>query len=458
MFFGSMKFIYYFLPVFFLAYGLTPKEYKNLTLLAGSLFFYAQGKPVYLIVILVVSCLNFYLGLKLEPAERRRNKKDKEIRGNNGRKKNRCLFVFAVAGNAVLLCYFKWKGGEMPLGLSFYTFQAISYLADVYRGEIPCERNLSRFLVYLLMFPKVSSGPIVAYGDMRKDLESRRVTAEGFQSGLKMLAVGLAMKVLLADRLGYLWNDLMVTGYESITWKLAWIGALAYSFKLYFDFHGYSLMALGLGRMVGFHLPENFRLPYLSGSVREFYRRWHITLGTWFRKYIYIPLGGSRRGAFRTAVNLLVVWFLTGFWHGTSLNYLIWGMLLGACVILERGFSRLFPRHKPGVLSHLYLWFVIPISWMCFAITDLSQLQIYLCRMFGIGDAVNANLQDWYLALRQYWVYLAAGLLCSLGVVEWAVKRWKNKLWMNLLLAAVFWYCTWLILTKGDNPFMYINF
>lgn len=458
MIFGSMKFLFYFLPVFFLAYGLTPKEYKNLTLLAGSLVMYSQGKTEYLLVVLAMTCLNYVFGLALEPREKSRRRKDREKEGNSGRKKNKGLFVIAVAGNAAVLCFFKLKGGDMPLGLSFYTFQAISYLVDVYRGETAGERNLVSFLVYLLMFPKSASGPITAYGDIKRELWDRRVTAEGFQTGLKLLTVGLALKVLLADRLGYLWNDLMVTGYESITWKLAWIGAFAYSLKLYFDFYGYSLMAVGLGRMLGFHLPENFRLPYLSGSVREFYRRWHITLGTWFRKYVYIPLGGSRRGACRTVINLLAVWLLTGFWHGTGMNYLIWGMFLGMCVILERGFSRLFPKSRLGALSHLYLWFVIPISWMCFAITDLPQLQIYLGRMFGIGEAVNANPQDWYMALRQYGGYLAAGFLCSLGVIEAAFRKWKNRFWMNLLLAAVFWYCAYRVLMEGNNPFMYLNF
>lgn len=460
MFFGSMEFLFYFLPVFFLIYGLTPKEYKNLTLLSGSLVLYSQGKPAYLFVILAMACLNFRIGRKLQPTEKRRSTKDKEKAGNSRSKskKNKYLFFFSVAGNAAVLCAFKLKGGDMPLGFSFYTFQTISYLVDVYRGEVSGEQSLVRFLVYLLMFPKAGSGPITAYGDVKRELAKRRVTAEGFQTGLKILTIGLAMKVLLADRLGFLWNDLKVTGYESISLKLAWIGAFTFSLKLYFDFYGYSLMAVGLGRMVGFHLPGNFRTPYLSGSVREFYRRWHITLGKWFCKYVYIPLGGSRRGGVRTVINLLVVWLLTGFWHGTGANYLIWGMFLGVCIIAERGLAKLFPTWRPRILSHLYLWFVIPISWVCFAIADLPQLQIYLSRMFGIGEAVNVNPQDWYLALQKYGGYLAAGLFCSLGVIELVFKRWKNRLWMNLILAAVFWYCAWRVLTEGNNPFMYLDF
>lgn len=457
--FYSMDFLFYFLPLFFLFYGLTPREYKNMTLLSGSLFFYAQGKPIYLCVILISACLNFWIGCRLEPV-RKRSKGNRRKNTGDDRKLNSryLLFFLAVACNAAILAAFKFRRQGMPLGLSFYTFQVISYLADVYRGEVPREESLTRFLTYLLMFPKMGSGPITPYEDVRSGLADRRVTAEGFQTGIKLFTLGMASKVLLADRLGILWNNLQVTGYESISWKLAWLGAVAFSLHLYFDFHGYSLMAVGLGKMLGFDLPENFRTPYMARSVRDFYRRWHITLGRWFWKYIYVPLGGSRKGEARTAINLLIVWLLTGFWHGISGNFVLWGIFLGFCIIMERWIFRIVDLEKSVIFSRFYLWLVIPVSWMFFAITDLSQLQLYLGRMFGLTPGINVNARDWYLSIREFGGLLLAGMICSTGIAEKIFEKWKNRFWMDLVLAALFWFCVWRVLQGGNNPFRYLNF
>lgn len=468
MAFSSMEFLLYFLPIFFLFFWLTPVAYRNITLLAGSLIFYAQGSREYFAVLLVSILINFLISQKLEPVKKKRKKRRKK-KAEDSQEENKkfiikditrrdILFWLAVAADAGVLCWFKLAGQGMPQGMSFYTFQVISYLADVYRGEVAKEQSPFRFLLYLTMFSKMGSGPITLYGDVKEELKETEVTAEKLQEGMKLFVLGLAAKVLLADRLGILWNDLQVKGYESITTGLAWIGAYAYSLKLYFDFYGYSFMAVGLGKMTGFQLPDNFQTPYMSRSVKEFYRRWHITLGRWFWKYVYVPLGGSRKGEWRTIFNLLVVWLLTGFWHGASLNFLIWGLFLCACIILERQVARFIPEGKGKVLPHLWLWIVIPVSWMCFAITDLSQLQIYLGRMTGLVAAVNENGRDWLMALQDYWGWLLAGILCSSGMAEWIFQKWKNRFWMNLLLTAVFWFCVWRVLIEGNNPFMYLNF
>ncbi|MDE5892861.1 MAG: MBOAT family protein, partial [Acetatifactor sp.] len=258
-----------------------------------------------------------------------------------------------------------------------------------------------------------------------------------------------------------LWLEVQVTGFESISTPLAWLAALAYSLELYFDFAGYSLMAVGLGHMLGFRLPENFRQPYMACSVREFYRRWHMTLGDWFCKYVYIPLGGSRNGEGRTVFNLLAVWLLTSLWHGVTANFLIWGMGICLLIILERQVGRLWRSRgggRPPVICHLYLCVVIPITWMCFAITDLGQLSIYLGRMFGIGEGVAVYAQDWQTALSNYGLLLLAGMAASTPLVRWIYHKLEKR-WVGMILLAVcFWFCIHRILVEGGNPFMYRNF
>ena len=380
-------------------------------------------------------------------------------------KKNKKLLGAAVMGNIGVLALFKVGFGEegLPLGISFYTFQVLSYLFDVYRGEQKKENSMIRFATYICMFPQLVSGPIVAYGEVRQELNKREFTAQGLQQGLKVFTVGLAAKVLLADRIGILWHDVQVTGFESISTPLAWLAAVAYSLKIYFDFYGYSLMTVGLGRMFGFELPDNFRDPYMAGSLRDFYRRWHVTLGRWFCKYVYIPLGGSRRGVLRTIRNLLAVWLLTSVWHGTTVNFLIWGMLIFLLIILERqleylGLDQLFSRGILKAVPHLYLWLAVPVTWMCFAITDISQLHVYLGRMFGVVEGVYVSAGDWTRALQTYWYLFGVGLLACTPILKRLYYRWKDSLVGTFLLAVLFWFCIWRLKIQGLNPFMYSNF
>lgn len=455
MIFSSVDFLLIFLPAFLLLYGLTPAKMKNLVLLAGSLIFYAVGEPKYLFLLMLSVIMNYFFGLHL----------GRRVRKKSYYRKQKILFWTAIGANLSVLLFFKSgiTGRELPVGISFYTFQILSYLIDVHTGKEEKETSFVRLATYITMFPQLLSGPIVAYGEMRERLCKREFTIAAVQEGLKRFTVGLAMKVLLADRLGFLWQEVQVTGFESISTPLAWLAAVAYSMKIYFDFCGYSLMAMGLGEMLGFSLPENFKNPYMAVSVRDFYRRWHITLGRWFCKYVYIPLGGNRRGEFRTVCNLLAVWALTSVWHGCTGNFLIWGMALWLLIVMERGLERLGVKEllqKRGLrlIPHLYLWFVIPLTWMCFAITDVSQLQVYLGRMFHLTQGVRVSVNDWLKALQNYWYLFVIGLPACTPALQKLFRRVKDTWLGMLLLTALFWLCVWRLQVEGQNPFMYSSF
>lgn len=462
--FSSIEFLLCFLPLFLLLYGVTPCYMKNAVLLMGSLVFYAFGEPEYLWLLIISVSVNYFLGLHLARGARLK-KKDKKQGKRKLEYKRKVLLTIAVAGNIGILAAFKSGigAGGLPLGISYYTFRILSYLIDVYKGEETKETSFLRLATYITMFPQLLSGPIATYGEVREEIYEREFSAKSIQTGLKVFTMGLVFKVLLADRLGLLWREVQVTGFESISTPLAWIAAVAYSMKLYFDFNGYSLMAVGLGQMLGFSLPSNFKNPYMASSVRNFYRRWHITLGRWFCRYVYIPLGGNRKGEWRTIFNLLCVWLLTALWHGCTLNFLIWGIMLWALIVMERqaerlGAGRLLSHGIGKALPHLYLWFVIPVSWMCFAITDLSQLGTYLGRMFGMVEGICVSADDWRKALMNYGALFAAGGFACTPALQKLFQRFKDSLPGMLLLIALFWLCVWRIQTEGQNPFMYLNF
>ena len=464
MIFSSIEFLLFFLPVFLAVYRLVPEQMKNTVLLAGSLIFYAYGEPKFLVLLMVSVLVNYFFGLHIGQGVRQKGTDRKQKKRKYDRRR-KILFVTAIVLNVGMLALFKSGVGGvgLPLGISFYTFQILAYLIDVYRGDVGRETSFLRFATYITMFPQLISGPLVSYGGISDQLYRRKTDAAGLQEGLKVFTVGLAFKVLLADRLGFLWQEVQVTGFESISTPLAWIAAIAYSMKIYFDFYGYSLMAIGLGRMLGFRLPENFKEPYMSGTVREFYRRWHITLGNWFCRYVYIPLGGNRRGELRTVCNLLLVWTLTAVWHGSTANFLIWGMLLWLLIVVEKrltamGADGLFRKGILRCIPHLYLWIVIPVTWVCFAVTDVSQLQVYLGRMFSLNEGIRVSAGDWLKALSNYGYLLAAGAFACTHVLKKLFRRWKDSFVTAVILVVIFWVCIWRLQVEGNNPFMYSGF
>ena len=463
--FSSIEFLLFFLPIFLILYGLTPKKIKNVTLVSGSLIFYAYGDVTRLFLLLISVVVNYMFGLHLGFNAKKSDSRRYNRRYSKAEKKRRILFPIAILFNVGFLLWFKVGLGDMglPLGISFYTFQMISYLIDVRRQEQPRENSFVKFATYMVMFPQLVSGPIVEYGQVREALSERKFNAETIVDGFKVFTMGFAAKVLLADRIALLWQEIQVTGFESITTTMAWLGAMAYSLTLYFDFYGYSLMAIGLGKMFGFELPVNFHHPYLATSVRDFYRRWHMTLGQWFTKYVYIPLGGNRKGKLRTILNLFVVWVLTSLWHGGTINFLFWGLGLWLLIVLERLLDtpamERFKDSFPGkMLSRIYLWMVIPISWMCFAITDLGELRSFLGRMFDVIPAISANDMDWRTALTNYGGLLLMGVFCCTTGMKKLFCRFKDSFVGTVILVGLFWGCVWMVQKQGQNPFLYFNF
>lgn len=475
MVFSSLEFIFRFLPIFLIVYYLTPDRHKNIPLMAGSLIFYALGEPVYIVLILLSILINFRLGLAISRHPRQPYKRYfifmVSIVYNFG-----MLFIFKYSNFIIdnlnsLTAFLHTQGlvslpaiphlpGSLPLGISFYTFQIVSYIIDVYKGRQRSVKSILNLGTYLCMFPQLIAGPIIVYQDISKEIAERHVSLEDFEEGLKTFVLGLGSKVLLANRISTLWNDIQVTGFESISTPLAWMGAFAYSFHIFFDFFGYSLMAIGLGRMLGFPIPENFNYPYVARSVSEFWRRWHITLGKWFREYIYIPLGGNRKGMGKTIRNLLVVWLLTGLWHGANWNFIIWGLLFFVLIALEKLFlGKVWKKLPP--LGHLYVIFLIPLTWMVFAVTDLSDLGTYFTRLFPFinGSSINGmNVRDYLDALNNYLPLFILCVLFSTPLPAKIYRRFRQNVVTLLFLLAVFWLSVYQLVISVNNPFLYFRF
>ncbi len=440
--FAGMEFIFRFLPVFLIIYYLVPKRFRDTVLLFGSIVFYAVGELFFIPVLLVATGLNFWLGK---------------------RKKKKNLMIAAIVIDVLILVVFKvlgvWVSSDLlPLGISFYIFKMISYQADLYRGDIAPNPTFKDAALYFCMFPQVISGPIMRYEEGEFGFE-RDYSLEQVEDGLKYFIIGFGMKVLLADRLAIFWNDMQMIGFASISTPLAWLGALAYSLRLYFDFWGYSLMAAGLGVMLGFPFIRNFNHPYSAGSISDFYRRWHMTLGSWFRDYVYIPMGGSRVGKVRIVLNLLLVWLLTGIWHGSGVNYVIWGIILGILVVSEKLFTGKYLAKIP-VLGNLYVIFLIPLTWVVFAINDLKQLGIYFSRLFPFLGEVGGyvNRSDFVNYLQNYGVLLAAGVLLCIPGVGKLYEKYKKNIAVIILLVVLFWYGVYFLVSQDGNPFMYLKF
>lgn len=471
MVFSSLTFLFAFLPIFLVLYYCSPAKYRNGLLFTGSLVFYGIGEPLYLCLIICSVLVNLGIGLFIDRSERLSGKRLWLITGllyNFG-----LLFFFKYTNffleniNGVLrLCHsstqLKLLELTLPLGISFYTFQIVSYIVDVYRGKVKADHSVISLGAYLCMFPQLIAGPIVVYSDIRRELHERTITIHNLDDGLKTFILGLGFKVLLANRVGTLWNEVCTIGFESISTPLAWLGSLAYSMQLYFDFCGYSLMAIGLGKMLGFTIPENFHHPYLSRSITDFWRRWHITLGAWFREYVYIPLGGNRKGRIRTIVNLGIVWLLTGFWHGAAWNFILWGVFIFLLEILEKNLLLPVLNHKSiaaHIFSHIYMILYILVSWTIFAISDFNQLAMYLARMFpffGMGHTLNSY--DFVKYLTDYSVLLICCILFCTAGPEKLYHRFKNKLGGIVIALIIFWYSVYYLAIGMNNPFLYFRF
>ena len=471
MVFSSLTCLFAFLPIFLILYYCSPAKYRNGLLFTGSLVFYGIGEPLYLCLIICSVLVNLGIGLFIDRSERLSGKRLWLITGllyNFG-----LLFFFKYTNffleniNGVLkLCHsgtqLKLLELTLPLGISFYTFQIVSYIIDVYRGKVKADHSVISLGAYLCMFPQLIAGPIVVYSDIRRELHERTITIHNLDDGLKTFILGLGFKVLLANRVGTLWNEVCTIGFESISTPLAWLGSLAYSMQLYFDFCGYSLMAIGLGKMLGFTIPENFHHPYLSRSVTDFWRRWHITLGAWFREYVYIPLGGNRKGRIRTIVNLGIVWLLTGFWHGAAWNFILWGVFIFLLEILEKNLLLPVLNHKSiaaHIFSHIYMILYILVSWTIFAISDFNQLAMYLARMFpffGMGHTLNSY--DFVKYLTDYSVLLICCILFCTAGPEKLYHRFKNKLGGIVIALIIFWYSVYYLAIGMNNPFLYFRF
>ena len=461
MSFSDLTFLFYFLPLFFAVYYIVPFRFKNTVLVLGSAAFYFLGAGVRDCALLGASIVLHYA----------------LARGMEGRtvRARRALLVFGLCVDLFGLVYFKYAAfllenlGKLsgtafslvelalPLGISFYLFQSVGYLIDVSRGR-PAEKSFVDFSAFVLAFPQLTMGPILRYDEWRGALKSRTIAREDVFLGFECFAVGLCFKVLLADQLAPLWASLERIGYGYLSTPLAWLGAVSYSLQLYFDFSGYSLMAMGLGQMLGLPVPRNFDLPYLSRSVSEFYRRWHITLGTWFRDYLYIPLGGSRNGKARTVLSLTVVWVFTGLWHGASWNFVLWGVVLLCCILLEKFcIGSFLKEHR--VLSHVYLLFVIPQTWVIFRITKLSDIGAYFSRLFpffGTHSAVSA--QDALKLLASYWWLLLLAIFFCLPQPRRFYEKHRGSLALDLPLFLLFWVCVYFIATSSGNAFLYSRF
>ena len=471
MVFSSIAFIMYFMPVFFLVYYILPASYKNAWLFLASLGFYyygVRGNPGYLLLMIMSVVVNFVAGKLIEAQKTKRARKAWLVVGIVYDLGWLILFKYlgflienlnALFGALHVKVQLETWNLILPIGISFYTFQIISYLVDVYRRETKAEKSLISLGTYLCMFPQLIAGPIVNYHLIQEQLHKRKHSMVKVESGLKVFALGLAYKVLLANRVGHLWTEVTAIGYESISTPLAWMSIVAYSLQLYFDFYGYSLMAIGLGRMMGFDFPQNFNNPYMAVSMTDFWRRWHMTLGGWFREYVYIPLGGNRGGFAKTVRNMFVVWLLTGLWHGASWNFVLWGLLLFVLLFVEKaGLGKVLERHK--ALGHIYMILWIPLSWLVFVITDLSQLGIYLQKLFPFfGSTGTVLFQGDYLKYgKTYGIYLVLGILFATGVQEKLLKKNKNRLWVILLLLALFWASVYCMYLGMDDPFLYFRF
>ena len=459
MVFSSIPFLFFFLPIVLICYYVVPFKLKNYVLLVFSLIFYAWGEPVYIILMIFSCLLNYFYALYHDKVK---NKK--------------LLFILCIVANLLILGFFKYADFlidiinsifrlninplklALPIGISFFTFQTMSYSIDVYRSSVVPERNFFYFTTYVSMFPQLIAGPIVRYETISKELYKRDINFNNFSDGLLRFMQGLFKKVLIANNIGYLWTTL--SSMESLSIASAWLGIIAYTFQIYFDFSAYSDMAIGMGKMLGFNYLENFNYPYISKSVTEFWRRWHISLSSWFKDYVYIPLGGSKCSRIKHIRNILIVWCLTGIWHGASYNFMLWGLYYGIILIIEKFFLKGFLSKLPNTLKHIYTMLVVIIGWLIFASTDLSMFSVYFSNMFNIFKYPFID-ETFIFYFKSYFIIIVISTLLSMPIYQNIKKKLNSRGWMiiSLILYLVFFFITVSYLVSDSyNPFLYFRF
>ena len=468
--FASLFFLYFFLPLNLIIYFFCRNiKARNLILLGFSLFFYAWGEPLWVLVLIVAAFIDYMCALYIEE--------------NYGTRKAKLGLTMSLIVNLGLLAVMKYAGFfvsslnailpvdlpvpsiALPLGISFYTFQTLTYVVDVYRGDVEAQHSYPNYLMYLSLYPQLVAGPIVRYSTVADEVEKRQSKPEDVAYGFFRFCVGLGKKVILANTCGAISSGFLDGNLASLTTAGAWIGVLLYSLQIYFDFAGYSDMAIGLGRIFGFHYMENFDYPYISKSVTEFWRRWHISLGSFFRDYVYIPLGGNRRHEYR---NLFIVWFLTGLWHGASWNFILWGLWFGLFILLERIALKRFFAHIPKVFSHIYLILVVVIGWVFFYFTNLGDAVTVLGRMFGVGGQFRLAPMDSSRMMNYIYFFVAAVLAClpiAPTLRKMLMRRGSRTYAPGLVVLSeiivsvvLLLVCTSLLVGESYNPFLYFRF
>ncbi len=466
--FSSLIFLFVFLPITLLVYYICPRPIRNLVLFIASLIFYAWGEPIYILIMLFSTFFDYFNGLFID--KYRDNKKITKL-----------VLINSLVINLGILCFFKYYGFiitninnffslnlktldlPLPLGISFYTFQTLSYTIDVYLDKVPVQKNIISFGTYVTMFPQLVAGPIVRYSDVAWEIDNRKESLELFGEGAELFVIGLSKKVLLANSIGVLWKSVKAIPVENISILSAWLGIIAFTFQIYFDFSGYSDMAIGLGKMFGFNFMKNFDYPYISKSVTEFWRRWHISLGTWFKEYVYIPLGGNRLGRLKQYRNLFIVWFLTGLWHGANWNFILWGLYYFVFLVIEKTYLNKWLKDKPEFISHIYTLLVVIIGWVFFEFENISEGAKFIKTMFGIGG------NPVYDGTALYYLYTNAILfvvltVCSTPVLKNRVHKLKedintkDSIAYSLIILVLLFLCTAYLVNESYNPFLYFRF
>ena len=468
MVFSSILFLFYFLPLVFILYFLSPRKYKNTVLFLSSLIFYSWGEPKYIWIMIFSTIMDYSCGRFVDFY----NKKGQNYQ-------SRLWLLVSIVGNLGLLGFLKYSDFiitnlnnlfhlgipllniTLPIGISFYTFQTMSYTIDVYRGDTKVQNNIISFGTYVTLFPQLIAGPIVRYQTVAEEIDHRLESYELFSEGIKRFILGLGKKVLLANSIGIIWDNISKLDIASIPTVTGWIGIIAFSFQIYFDFSGYSDMAIGLGKMLGFNFLENFNYPYMSKSITEFWRRWHISLGTWFKEYLYFPLGGNRVGKFKYIRNILTVWILTGIWHGASWNFALWGLYFGIILIFEKLFVLKYLEKMSPYITRIYTLGLILISWVIFAFDSFAHGLSYIKILFGIGKSAIYNNGSIYLLYTNLILFLILGF----GSTDIPKRVWENigakynvDMLENILLLGVFILSIAYLVDQSYNPFLYFRF